>query len=193
MLADREEGFGASRATDQDTTMCCESCIYLVPILSCLCFKLLKLSPILWCHAGVLKCCSQCSEPGRTFCSFHPHQCVITPKVLFHPNPSGAAAPTSFLTDWDSVKRQTWCDLLQPCLPLPICGKVMLTYVLKELSDLGGERSGLNAVTLASSDSFVGSNKIVAGKGIARERMLGIWQPEAPFLLDRLLLHFSTH
>lgn len=50
----------------------------------------------------------------------------------------------------------------------------MLTYVLKELSDLGGERSGLNAVTLASSDSFVGSNKIVSGKGIVRERMLGI-------------------
>lgn len=174
MLADREEGFGASRATDQDTTMCCESCIYLVPILSCLCFKLLKLSPILWCHAGVLKCCSQCSEPGRTFCSFHPHQRVITPKVLFHPNPSGAAAPTSFLSDWDSVKRQTWCDFLQPCLPLPISGKVMLTYVVKELSDLEGERSGLNAVTLASSDSFMGSNNIVAGKGIARERMLGI-------------------
>lgn len=124
----------------QTKTLLCAVCIYLASILFYLCFELLKLNPILWCHSGVLKCCSQCSERGEcrgAFCCFHPHQCVITPKVLLHPNPSGAAAPTSFLSDWDSVKRQTQCDLLQPCLPLPISGKAMLTDVLKELSDLG--------------------------------------------------------
>lgn len=66
-------------------------------------------------------------------------------------------------------------------------------------SRFGGERRNcLNAVTLAFSDSFMGGNELVTGKGIARERTLGIWKPEAPFLLAPSLAvawwkwHFST-
>lgn len=57
----------------------------------------------------------------------------------------------------------------------------------------------MNAVTHASSDSFTGGNELETGEGIARERTLGIWKPEALFLLAPSLAvawrkwHFSTH
>lgn len=122
----------------QDETLLCtvfECHIHLVSILFHLCFELLKRKPVLRCHAGVLLAVLGVGGDAGMLSDAFTCIDVCKPKVRLHPNISGAAVPTG--TDWDSEKIQLWCDLVQPCFSLPISGKVMLTYVHEEISDLG--------------------------------------------------------
>lgn len=82
--------------------------IYLVSILFYPCFELLKRKPVLQCYVGVLDRFWQCSVSGgmqACFLMLSPAVMSVTPKVLLHPNISGAAVSTGRLNDLNSEKN----------------------------------------------------------------------------------------
>lgn len=102
---------------------------------------------------------------------------------------------------WLWFRKNTAVVWLCTTLSLPPCQweSDAHLHALGAFSFRGERCNCLNAVTFTFSDSFMGGNELVTGKGIARERTLGIWKPEAPFLFARSLAvawwkwHFSTH
>lgn len=114
------------------------------------------------------------------------------------PNISGAAVSTLFKWSWFRKKAALWCDPVQPCFFLSVMGK-WCSPTCRRSFWIWGRNVLLSAVTHTFSDSFRRQWACDKLKGIARQRTLWIWKPEAPFLLLPSLAvawwkwYFTTH